>query len=57
MTHFIFDCDDVLLDWQSRFHLWLTAHGYDVDAKGPISWDLCEWIGCSDRVARTLGAD
>ena len=54
MTHFIFDCDDVLLDWQSRFRVWLTSNGYIVDAEGPINWNLGEWIGCSDSVAQKL---
>lgn len=52
MTHFIFDCDDVLLDWQGGFRAFLTERGYTPCPKGPTSWDMSEWIGCSDKQSR-----
>lgn len=53
MTHFILDCDDVLLDWQNAFAAFLAARDIRVDPEGPQSWDLSEWIGCSDEAARS----
>lgn len=42
----IFDCDDVLLDWQEGFRLWMLAtNGLRLDPAGPQSWDMDEWIG------------
>ncbi|QXN72200.1 phosphatase [Rhodobacter phage RcRios] len=42
----IFDCDDVLLDWQEGFRLWMLAtNGVRLDPAGPQSWDMDEWIG------------
>ena len=57
MTHFIFDCDDVLLDWQSGFTNYLLTRGVLVDAHGPRDWDMSIWIGCSDAEARQLVKD
>ena len=53
MTHYIFDCDDVLLDWQTGFTTYLADRGIDLDPAGPQSWDLSKWIGCSDEAARS----
>lgn len=54
MTHFIFDCDDVLLDWQSGFLSFLNDHGIWPDPAGPTDWALHHWIGGSDVDARYL---
>lgn len=51
MAHFILDCDDVLLDWNSAFVAFLAARDIRVDPEGPQSWDLSEWIGCSRAAA------
>ena len=53
MTHFILDCDDVLLDWQTGFTTYLADRGIDLDPAGPQVWNLAEWIGCSDEAARS----
>ena len=53
MTHFIFDCDDVLLDWQNAFAGFLADRDIHLDPAGPQSWNLAEWIGCSDEAARS----
>ena len=55
MTHFIFDCDDVLLDWQEGFrqHLWTQFRIY-TDPTGPKSWDLSKWIGVTEQQAKDL---
>lgn len=52
MTHFIFDCDDVLLNWQGAFAYYLAQRGIEVHADGPCKWCLSEWIGCSPAEAR-----
>lgn len=52
MTHFIFDCDDVLLDWEGSFARFLGDRGILLDPAGPQEWDLSHWIGCSQEVAR-----
>lgn len=52
MTHIIFDCDDVLLDWQSSFARFLGDRGIALDPAGPQEWDLSHWIGCSQEIAR-----
>lgn len=52
--HFIFDCDDVLLDWQGGFVTFLKAQGYNVNPAGPDAWAMGSWIGCSDTEARQL---
>jgi len=57
MTHFIFDCDDVLLDWQSGFTNYLHGRGIHPDPAGPSDWDLSIWIGCSPLFARQLVED
>ena len=51
MTHFILDCDDVLLDWQGGFITFLTERDVHVDPAGPQSWCLADWIGCSTESA------
>lgn len=51
MTHFIFDCDDVLLDWKAGFLDWLDPDGTKIDRAGPKSWCLAEWLHCSQKEA------
>lgn len=42
----IFDCDDVLLDWQEGFRRWMgTLQGIHLDPAGPQSWDMDVWVG------------
>lgn len=46
MTHFIFDCDDVLLDWQTGFADFIKdMTTLTLDPAGPQSWCLADWIG------------
>lgn len=45
--HFIFDCDDVLLDWNGAFLKWLNRFGFNPDPAGPKDWDLSAWIRCT----------
>jgi len=52
MTHFILDCDDVLLDWQGGFIEHCRQHGITLDPHGPQSWDLSQWMGKSSDVCR-----
>ena len=54
MTHFIFDCDDVLLDWQTGFLAFLNDHGIWPDTDGPQTWDLHHWIGGRPEDSRYL---
>lgn len=55
MKHFIFDCDDVLLDWQSGFAEFLSKYyGIIVDPVGPPEWCLSHWIGVSPSDSRRL---
>lgn len=51
---YIFDVDDVLLDWESHFRAFLNSKGYAPDPTGPTSWDLSPWIGCTQIEARKL---
>lgn len=51
MTHYIFDCDDVLLDWETGFLNWLDPDGTKIDRAGPKSWCLAEWLHCSQQEA------
>lgn len=42
----VFDCDDVLLDWQGGFSKWLGQNkGIYLSKVGPRSWDMDEWVG------------
>lgn len=52
--HFIFDCDDVLLNWQDGFIEYIWGRGYRPNLEGPSDWNLAEWIGCTDKQARDL---
>lgn len=52
MTHWIFDCDDVLLNWQSAFAMYLGDRGITVKTQGPDKWCLSDWIGCAPASAR-----
>lgn len=54
MTHIIFDCDDVLLAWQSSFFKYVSDRGYRPDPKGPNDWLMAAWIGCNDAEAKAL---
>lgn len=54
MTHFIFDVDDVLLDWQAGFAEFIKDMTYlTLDPAGPQSWCLADWIGngCTEKEA------
>lgn len=53
---FIFDCDGVLLDWETGFREWLAkAHPeYVLKTKFPDNWDLQYWIGCDKEKAAFL---
>lgn len=57
MSHFIFDCDDVLLNWIGSFTVFLSKRGYAPNSKGPDSWDMSYWIGCTPEEARQLIVD
>ena len=54
MTHFILDCDDVLLDWQGSFMRFWSAHGITLNPAGPQTWDLSKWIGSSPEFAAEM---
>lgn len=42
----IFDCDDVLLDWNEGFCRWMGAlNRIHLDPAGPSNWDMDEWVG------------
>lgn len=49
--HYVFDCDDVLLDWQQGFSRFMSARGMDLAPEGPSQWDMADWIGCSPDAA------
>lgn len=52
MTHFIFDCDDVLLDWMGGFQAYYERNtATTLDPAGPQEWDIAQWLGCSQRQA------
>ena len=53
MTHFIFDADDVLLNWQSAFALYLGNRGINLCIDGPADWCLSNWIGCTPVAAKS----
>lgn len=55
--HFIFDCDDVLLNWQDGFLKHMTDRGYGPAPTGPTDWNLAGWIGCTDKEARSFVRD
>lgn len=55
--HFIFDCDDVLLDWEAGFLKHMTDRGYSPTPTGPTDWNLASWIGCNDKEARSFVRD
>ncbi len=52
----IFDCDGVLLDWESGFRKWAEATYQHLAFRSPFpdSWDLSGWIGCSSDEASDL---
>ena len=46
MMNFIFDCDDVLLDWIGGFKTFmLNTHGIVPATPEPDSWDMNHWVG------------
>lgn len=54
MTHFIFDCDDVLLNWMDAFKNYLPSVGFFPDKSGPHTWEMAEWLGTTKPYARKL---
>lgn len=52
MTHFIFDCDDVLLDWQTGFMKFCSTYGIHLNPAGPQSSDLGEWMWATPQIVR-----
>lgn len=44
MTHFIFDCDDVLLDWFNPFCAFLRGKGFHVPESPPCQFSLADWL-------------
>lgn len=55
--HFIFDCDDVLLDWKGAFYTWVRSAGFSPDPTGPHEWDLSKWLGTTNAYTRRLIMD
>jgi len=56
MTPVIFDCDGVLLDWETGFRMWVqsvrpTTH---FTSEFPKDWDLSHWIGCTPDESMAL---
>lgn len=51
-VHYIFDCDDVLLNWQSAFAMYLGHRGIVPKSVGPTEWCLSGWLGCTPQAAR-----
>lgn len=52
MKHFIFDCDDVLLNWQKGFAGYMRARGFDLCIKGHAECCVSHWIGCTPNEAK-----
>lgn len=52
----IFDCDGVLLDWETGFRNWVLRHRPTTvfTSEYPTDWDLSHWIGCSPDESMTL---
>ena len=53
----IFDCDGVLLDWETGFRMWVEAtypDRFEFTSDEPESWELASWIGCDDEQAFSL---
>lgn len=51
----IFDCDGVLLDWESGFRLWAEAEYHSAfSSEFPLDWNLSNWIGCSSEQAKIM---
>lgn len=57
MTHFIFDCDDVLLDWQTGFLNYVRKCGINPDPSGPEEWDMTTWLNTTPQYVRKLVRD
>lgn len=57
MTHYIFDCDDVLLDWQGGFLKHLRTCGFNPDPAGRETWDMSQWLGTTPQYVRKLILD
>ncbi|WP_181173126.1 hypothetical protein [Mesorhizobium sp. B2-4-1] len=54
MKHFIFDCDDVLLDWVGGFRDFLVGIGHAPAEPRPRDWSMAEWIGIEDAATLRL---
>lgn len=54
MSHFIFDCDDVLLDWVGGFRNYLVLSGFAPKTRTPNDWSMAEWLGISDAEVMRL---
>lgn len=54
MTHFIFDCDDVLLNWLEGFKDFLPEVGFHPNLEGPYTWDMSEWLGTTKAYTTNL---
>ncbi len=57
MTHFIFDCDDVLLDWIGGFRQYAATRLQHSVTGEPQSWHMGEWLETTDEVALELVAE
>lgn len=57
MTNYIFDCDDVLLDWMGGFLKYVRRCGINPDPAGPTTWDMTEWLSTTPSHARHLIMD
>lgn len=49
----IFDCDGVLLDWETCFREWVEKNypNGQFNSEYPLDWDLSKWIGCTQEQA------
>lgn len=54
MTHYIFDCDDVLLDWIGGFKAWLPSQGIYPITDLPVTWEMDRWLNVTKQRVRDL---
>ncbi|MES0134531.1 hypothetical protein NKJ88_06145 [Mesorhizobium sp. M0016] len=54
MKHFIFDCDDVLLDWTGGFRDFLVSIGHTPTEPRPGDWSMGQWIGIDEAACFRL---
>lgn len=48
------DCDGVLLDWEYKFHSWMSDRGYALGPRQNETYDIAEKYGIDNKLSKQL---